>query len=190
MTTFPTTPSIKIVKTFAYRGGTRTWSNRYHLTGTAPTDAEFDVLAEALQDLEEVCFTTGVTFTEGVCYQAGSDVPVRTVSLSGTGSFSPATGRIQCPGDAAAVVRFATTQRTSKNHPIYLFKYYHGVYAQQTSQPNNVGDDQGTLFQALGDALVAGISDGVGTRELCGPFGAVAQSALLLTWVRHRDFPT
>lgn len=189
MTTPPSRSSVKIIKSFSYEGGTKDWSNRYFFSGTDPTDTQFQNLADALKALEQEMYTSAVSFVEAIGYHAGSDVPVWSNGMSGAGVLSPATGRIRCPGDCVGIVRFGTDQRTTKNHPIYLFKYYHGVWAQQNSQPDNVGDDFYTAYDATGAALVSGTSDGTTTRDLTGPYGATAQDHSVEGWVRHRDFP-
>lgn len=185
----PTRCSVKISKSFSYEGGTKVWSNRYFFSGSSPTNTQFQNLTDALKALEQPCYTSAVSFVDAVGYFAGSDVPVWSNGMSGNGNLTPATGRIRCPGDCVGVVRFATDQRTTKNHPIYLFKYYHGVWAQQNSQPDNVGDDFYAAYDALGAALVSGTSDGTTTRDLVGPRGATAQDHTITAWVRHRDFP-
>lgn len=185
----PTRASVKIVKHFSYEGGTKAWSNRYFVTGDDPSDAQFVAIVSAIKTLEANCFTSVVSYDEAVGYHAGSELPVWSETLSGSGGLTPATGRVRCPGDCVGIVRFSTDARTTKNHPVYLFKYYHGVYAQQSSQPDNIGDDFYAAYDALGAGLVTGVSDGSTTRHICGPRGAVAIGHTVQSYVRHRDFP-
>src|SRR5678816_3780043 len=123
-------PSIKIVKTFNYRGGPREWSNRYHFDNLAPTDAtHWETLADAVVLAEKAIYmpvSTQFHITEAVGYDAGSEIPVWSKSYSTlpTGSFANA---VDQPGDVAAVVRYSTSARSEKNHPIYLFNYYHAA---------------------------------------------------------------
>lgn len=175
-----------------YRGGTKEYSNRYFFTGDDFTLSQFQTLADALRDEEKVLYSNAgsdVTITGAVQYDAGSDVPVATRSYSTAGTGS-ALGGTQSPGDCAAVVRFSTDQRTSKNHPIYLFKYIKPG-RQQVSE--TTADLLPTAFKSAldtyGSHLVAGLSDGTSTRHVCGPFGAVALDHLTETYVSHRDFP-
>jgi broad specificity polyphosphatase/5'/3'-nucleotidase SurE len=87
-------------------------------------------------------------------------------------------------------MRFSTTQRSTKNHPIYLFKYLHGIRYSSGTPSDTLGAAWLTAMNEWGDDLVAGISDGTNTRILCSPRGAVAQARTTLTTIRHRDFPT
>jgi hypothetical protein len=95
------------------------------------------------------------------------------------------------PGDCAALVRYTTTQRTSKNHPIYLFNYYHGVYradAASASQYDDLQTGQGTAMTTYAGSWVTGFSDGTNAYKKAGPRGAVAQSGAAESKITHRDF--
>jgi hypothetical protein len=178
-----------MVKSMPFLGGSRLWSNRYFFTGTDPTDAQFSALATLLKNQEKGIYSSRVTINEAVGYHAGSDVPVWSETLSQAGTFSPATGRVTCPGDCAVFIRMNTDQRTSKNHPIYLFKYYHDVHAQGNSQPDNICDDQNALYADVATSLHGTWNDGTSDRQICGPYGAVALGATVGTYITHRDFP-
>jgi hypothetical protein len=175
-----------------YRGDTRTTSNRYFFNGPSTfTSGQFTTMADWLVDEEKVLISTSSSaqITEAIHYDAGSDVPVatRTYTQAGTAS-SP--GGTTAPGDCANLVRFSTTQRTSKNHPIYLFKYWKPARcAVSENGADAVPSAFVTLLQTYGNDLVAGHSDGTQTRKLCGPYGAVAQGAFVETEITHRDFP-
>jgi hypothetical protein len=188
----PTRPSIKIVKHMPYRGGTKTYSNRYFFTGDDFTLTQFQTLADLLVAEEKVLYSSAasdVTIVSAVQYNAGSDVPVATRSYSQAGTGS-ALGGTQAPGDAAMVVRFATDQRTSKNHPIYLFKYIKPArIAVSETAADTLPSAMTTALNTYGTHIVSGFSDGTSTRHVCGPFGAVALDHLTETYVSHRDFP-
>jgi hypothetical protein len=183
------TSSIKVVKTFTYRGQTRTFSNRYHLSGGTPADsAHWTTLSDAIVTAEKVLYTGLVSITATFGYAAGSEVPVftKTYSTAGTGVFS---GGVPAPGDAAALIRYATAVRTSKNHPLYLFNYYHGATLASTG-----GDTlHATLVSALGTYAglwdSTGFSDGASTYKRAGPNGANATGHTVPSLVTHRDLP-
>jgi hypothetical protein len=184
------TPSIKITKSFAYDGGTRLWSNRYHFNGGTPADnTAWTTLADAIIAEEKVIFHSDVTIVEATGYEAGSDVPVFSygVSVAGTGSFVDGT---RAPGDVAALLRYATTARSSKNHPVYLFNYFHGVWVRNlTGHQDELDLDQASAIEEYGDDWVAGFSDGTNTLVRAGPNGATAGARHVPVYVTHRDFP-
>ena len=184
------TPSVKLVKTFAYRGGTKEWSNRYHFTGANPTDnTHWLTLMNNVIAAEMLCFRSNVSMVEAVGYNAGSDLPVYTHSDSTAGSATLTNYRDN-PGAVAALVRYATAARSIKNHPIYLFNYYHGVYGETTTNDDELNHSQRTLFQTYAAAWESGFSDGTLTRVRAGPNGASATGTFVSSWLTHRDFPS
>lgn len=184
----PTRPSIRIVRSLPYRGGTKQTGSRYFFTGADPSGSSaWLALANAVTAAEKATIPDSyTTITSAIGYNAGSDVPVYTNSYSLAGTWSH-TGTA-CPGDCASMTKFTTTQRSTKNHPIYLYKYMHPCYAS-ASDPDVL---QSTMVTALNTYWNLWLSTGFtvdGTqRFLCGPRGAVAQTALVSTQTRHRDF--
>ena len=183
-----TQASIKVTKSFLYRGSAHRWSNRYYLDHTSiDTQAHFNTLADNVVTAEKAIYGSSMTIVEVAYYAPGSDVAVWVRTYSTVGTATP-TGN-QAPGDCAALVRYTTTQRTSKNHPLYLFNYYHGVYVQATTNRDLVDAGQLGLLGTYANLWVSGFSDGVNTYKKAGPRGAVAQGYVAETYVTHRDFP-
>lgn len=183
------TPSVRIVKEFDYRGSTQQFSNRYHFTGGTPADnTHWNTLFDAIEADELPIYTSDITIVEAVAYDAGSDVPVHTKTYAdaGTGSFF---GSTKCPGDCAALIRYATAAVSVKNHPIYLFNYYHGVMRDLAGDADDVNSAQLTALEEYADDWLAGFSDGTNTYVRAGPNGANATSRIVKPEITHRDFP-
>jgi hypothetical protein len=184
------TPSVKVTKSFSFKEGTRLWSNRYHFNGGTPSDnTHWDTLFDAIVAAEKLIYSTLVTIVDCTAYAAGSDVPVHNKSYAQHGTRTITSGNY-AQGQSAAIIRYGTTARTSKNHPIYLFNYYHGVY----NEPTGIDSDRLNLQQkgymaTYAAAWIAGFSDGTITAVRAGPNGATATGSLVEEYISHRDFP-
>ena len=122
------TPSVKITKSLSWRGAAKLWTNQYHLTNGAPsTTAQWNTLFDAIVAAEKLALFPATSIVQADGYAAGSAIPAATKTYTTPGTLTVA-GYIQ-ERQVAALVRYTTTAKTKRNHPIYLFNYYHGVSA-------------------------------------------------------------
>lgn len=183
------TPSIRIVKTIPWQGGTKTISNRYHFNGGTPaSDSAWHTLMDNVTAAEKLIYVSTQHIVEAIGYAAGSDVPVSTKTYSLPGTFSTPTAGAQM-GEVCALARWPTTARTSKNHPIYLFNYWHGVYVDTSGDNELLLAAQKTLMTTYANAWVTGFSDGTLTLVRAGPNGATGLTATVGTYVTVHEFP-
>lgn len=184
------TPSLRVIKTFTYRGAPRLWSNRYHFNGGTPAnDSAWHTLMDNVTTAEQACLTNQSEIVEAIGYAAGSDVPVSTKTYTKTGSLATA-GVVMQAGDVAALIRYSTAARTSKNHPVYLFNYYHGAIANNASTPDIIQAAEKTALGTYATSWISGFSDGSVTYNRAGPNGASATGSIVDNNLVHRDFPT
>lgn len=187
-----TAPSIQTKKTFTYRGGLRTWSNRYHFVGGTPPDAtHWHTLMDAVTAAEKATVHSGVVIVEAIGYAAGSDVPVATKVYSLAGTLTVGGNDKPSPGDCAALTRYSTAGRTVKNHPIYLFNYTHEAWYDSTVSADKLGTAQKTALQTYATAWITGFSDGGSvTAKRSSPRSEPATGSIVEEWITHRDFPS
>ncbi len=185
----PARPSIKVTKSFTYRGATRKWSNRYFLQGSDPPDAgHWTTLSDAVVTAEKALYDSTCSIVSTTGYNAGSDVPVFTKSYATAGTRTVGSA-VKAPGDCVLMLKLNTTARTTKNHPIYLFKYFHNAYYAAGGPADTIDGGMLAAVNTYRNSWLAGFSDGTTTYVLCGPRGATAVSGTVDPFVRHRDFP-
>lgn len=182
-------PSVKVIKSFDFKGAPTQWSNRYYFGGGTPSSgSNWDLLFDAIVNLEKTIFKTNVTIVECVGYESGSDIPVRSKTYTTSGTCA-ATGN-RCPGECVALARFSTAARSTKNHPIYGFKYWHNVLQTDgTTNYDQVASGQQTAMQTYANGWVSGITAGGVTAVGSTPSGHAFTAALVEQWITHRDFP-
>jgi len=194
--TADTASSIVITKQIPWMGGTRTYTNRYHVTGPLTIGTTpFGTLADAIVADEAAALSDNSVIVQADWADASTasstnphgDV-TQTKTYSQNGALSPDGTHPRCPVEVAVFIRYSTTQRSVKNHPIYLGNYYHDIIRSDTDQ-NQVSTTMLGALQEYATDWLAGYSDGTNTRVRCGPRGAVAQAAAVSPFLTHRDFP-
>lgn len=191
MATAPTRVGCKLEFSFSWRGNTKDWSQLYHFDGPTSwaSQGQFDTFVVALWNLLKSGIPARNTLVSGTAYNAGSFLPVFTHSFGAAGTYTD-TSNPQAAGEMCALARFSTDQRSVKNHPIYLYKWFHGMQSDGLTSPDTLRTGIHTTLGGQLSTLLAGISDGTNTRQYCGPRGAVAQSVILNTLLHAREFPT
>lgn len=158
-----------------------------------PDSTHWNTLADAITAAEKAIYFSyaagGADIVEAVGYAPGSEVPVftKTYSLAGTGSFA---SYLQVPGDVAALIRYSTPDRSTKNHPIYCFNYYHAVGQNSASGGNDsLNPNQRTAMSTYAAAWLTGFSDGTTTFKRSRPSGDLCTGSLVAPLLTHRDLP-
>jgi len=186
-----TAASIKVSKTFTYRGAPKVWSNRYFFSDGAPADnTKWTTFSDAVVNAEKAIYHNEVGFTisrtDG--YAPGSDIPVFSKTYTTAGTLTLTSYQVM-PGDVAAMIRYSTATRTSKNHPLYLYNWYHAVNCSLSGPFDDLIAAQKTAMGTYASSWITGFSDGVVNHHRCGPNGDLATGQLVNQYLRHRDFP-
>jgi hypothetical protein len=184
-------PSIRLVVNSSYKGGTRQWSNRHHFTGGTPANSTaWTTLASNITTSWKAAMAASHTIVEAVGYAAGSDLPVFNEVLSIAGTYSLGANDEPCALANAALFRFATAARSSKNHPVYGFSYIHGaIYDRTVSGYDKLPTDWLTPLTTYANHWVSGFSDGTNTYVRSTAGGHTATGVVVEEYLTHRDFP-
>lgn len=180
-----TRPSIRLVKTFPFRGGTREFSNRYYFDGGTPVDSDaWHLFMDQIVAAEKAIYNPVVTITNAFGYEPPSDVAVASKAYTQAGT-QPA--GVATPGECAAILRHQTSKRSIKNHPVYVFSYFH--MAQRDADKDTLDATQRAAITGYGLQWRNGFTLGAVTRKRCTPDGAVVTGHSVDQFIGHRDFP-
>jgi hypothetical protein len=87
-------------------------------------------------------------------------------------------------------VRYSTSARSTKNHPIFAFNYVHGVHRGSGATAWDLVDSvQKTALGTYAAGWVSGITAGGVTAVRATPSGHSATGYLVEEYITHRDFP-
>lgn len=188
-TTPPEQPGIRLIVESPYEGGTKQWSNRWFFNGPNwHNEAEFEFVADELQAKYLAHWLSSTSrVVEAIGTNGGSDIPLYTKPYTAYGTWDDQYN-YPTPLQCAALVKITTTARSVKNHPIYLFKYLHAVYYESKAHKDYTAPGQASGFVAEIQDWCDGITTPNETRKVCGPRGAVGQTASIDEFITHRDF--
>jgi hypothetical protein len=185
--------SIRLDKSFPYRGNAEIWSNRYHFAGANPVDnVEWGAIVDALVQSERSCYSSRTTVVYAAGYLTDPGVAVFTRDYTVTpnspvpGTFVPGT-LPAATGDDAAWVRWNCGQVTSRGKKIYLRKYFHDVYLNAAGGGDALYTNQKSAIQNHGTACRGGlIVSGHASRLICDKHGNTALDNETVTYVTTR----
>ena len=156
---------IVSLKSFTYRGARETTSNDYWFTGSIPADSTaWRALYDALVAQEKTLVNADFHHDGAYGYDSDADGAAAVWSIDMTvspntpvnGTYANSAGDPRAPGDAAAWVRWKVNRLTSKGKPIYLRKYFHGVYHAGTGGIDTIAANQLAAYDAFGAKMMDG----------------------------------
>lgn len=186
-----TQPSIRVTKTFSFRGNpVKEYSNRYYFDGEAPADfSTWTTFMDAIVLLEKAMITSDQKVIQCQGFAPGSEVAVATKAYTTVGTMS-STGGTATPGDCAVVLRMATTKKSTKNHTVYVFSYYHrALWDTAGGSSDTVFANQKNQIQDYATAWINGITVAGRPYKRTTPDGHLTTGRTVDQWIGHRDFP-
>ena len=190
----PTGHGVILRYSFTYRGSAEEWSNAWHFQGDIPSDnAGWRALVDSLAALVGPALATTVTIVGALCYEDMTDDAVYSYDMAAfdatvTGERTGSDGNLM-PGDDAIWIRFSTDRVSDQGKPIYLRKYFHGVFDSSSSAPDAFSTAQRTAFQTLAAAVLDPSDDWPGLADLQGaalPGGYLTSSYITTRSLKRR----
>jgi hypothetical protein len=84
----------------------------------------------------------------------------------------------------------ATTKRTSKNHAVYCFSYFHAaLYGTAGGLPDTLFTTQLNAINTYGSDWLSGMTVGARVFKRTTPDGHATTGRVTQTFIGHRDFP-
>lgn len=187
----PDTPSIVLVKKFTYRGQREEVSNKYHFSGTVPSDDNgWKALADAMIASERTIVTSKTAFVRAYGYEAGNELSVAQIDYEAA-PLTPAVGtlgysntEVLMQPESAVTVRWRTAERNTRKKWIYLRKYIHGGICVASD-----GESIPSSYMAALNAWAGKLTDGSlpGGFKYCGPQGAAAGAVQVNPYATTRE---
>jgi hypothetical protein len=182
------TPSLRMLFTIPVKGAPHQWSIRMHLAGGLPANSsEWHTLAEDIWTDMQPFLRTDVETTEWIGYANDTTPSVWNELVGASGTLSNGSDMVQAPYVCLGL-KWTTTQRDSRGHPIYLRNFIHGAITIPGTV-DEIPNAQATPAIAFAEKFSAGgvgYTVGGNTYHRAGPNGAVAQAGTILTYVTHR----
>jgi hypothetical protein len=186
--------SVRITKRFTYKGVDRHFSNRYHIGVNFPqSPAAWDLLIGHIMIGEQKIYRPlaqgGAEIIMGEGLGPNSNIPLRVYEAVIDGSLFVDTSHHVTPGDTAVLVRFHTPDRSVKNHPVYLYSYYH-TPTVVAGGVDTIAPDHLAAITTYCNEWMTGFDDGVTSYRRSRPnSGTLVDSFNVKPEITHRDLP-